>query len=49
MGPSFKEIASKKKDKDALVAKLRDGKGHMKIPASEAEINTMVQAVLSTK
>ena len=49
VGPSFKEIASKKKDKDALVAKLREGKGHMKIPASEAEINTMVQAVLATK
>jgi cytochrome c551/c552 len=49
VGPSFKEIAGKKPDKSALVAKLRDGKGHMKVAASEAEIGQMVEAVLSMK
>jgi cytochrome c551/c552 len=49
IGPALKDIAAKKPDKSALVAKLRDGKGHMKISASEAEIGQMVDAVLSTK
>lgn len=49
VGPSLKDIAAKKPDKNALVAKLRDGKGHMKVAASEAEIGQMVDAVLSTK
>jgi cytochrome c551/c552 len=49
VGPSFKEIAGKKGSTDALVAKLRDGKGHVKVAASDAEIKTMVQAVLATK
>jgi len=52
-GPSFKDIAAKHKDaKDAqtsLVAKLKDGKGHMKISASDAELNAAVKEVLSTK
>ena len=49
VGPAFKDIAAKKPDKNALVAKLRDGKGHMKVTASEAEIGQMVDAVLSMK
>lgn len=53
VGPSYKDIAAKYKGKsDAeamLVAKLRDGKGHMKATASEAEIKALVQWVLSAK
>jgi cytochrome c len=53
VGPSFKDIAAKfKGDKDAqasLVAKLKDGKGHAKADASDAEIKAAVQHVLSTK
>jgi cytochrome c len=53
VGPSYKDIAAKyagKSDAEAaVVAKLRDGKGHMKITASEAEIKTLVQWVLATK
>ena len=50
VGPAFKEVAAKKAGKaDELVAKLRDGKGHMKINASEAEIKAAVEQVLSTK
>ena len=49
VGPAFKDIAAKKPEKAAIVAKLRDGKGHMKVAASEAEIGQMVDAVLSMK
>ena len=52
-GPSFKEIAAKNKDtKDAqasMVAKLKSGKGHMKVNASDAELNDAVSQILSTK
>ena len=51
VGPSQKDIAAKHKgSKDApvaLVAKLKDGKGHMKVPASDAELNAAVQQMLS--
>jgi cytochrome c len=50
MAPEFKAIAAKHKgDKNAeatLVAKLRDGKGHPKIQASDAELHSAVQFVL---
>jgi cytochrome c len=53
VGPAFKDIAAKYKDsKDAasmLAGKLKDGKGHMKISASDAEINSAIQYVLSAK
>jgi cytochrome c len=53
VGPSFKDIAAKYKgDKGAeaaMVAKLKDGKGHAKAAASDAEIKAAVQHVLSTK
>jgi cytochrome c551/c552 len=50
VGPAFKEVAAKKAGKaDELVAKLKDGKGHMKINATEAEIKAAVDQVLSTK
>jgi cytochrome c len=48
-GPAFKDIAAKKPDEAALIAKLKDGKGHMKIAASDAELKTLVQYVLSQK
>jgi cytochrome c len=53
VGPAFKDVAAKNKgSKDAeatLIAKLRDGKGHMKIAASDDELKTLVQYVLSQK
>ena len=49
VGPSFKEIAAKKGNKDALVAKLKEGKGHMKVAASDAELTAAVQYVLAAK
>lgn len=50
VGPSFKDIAAKQKGKQAeLVAKLKEGKGHPKVAASDAELNAAVQAVLATK
>ena len=50
-GPSFKDIAAKNKPdaKAALVAKLKDGKGHMKIAASDADLNAAVKEILATK
>jgi cytochrome c len=50
-GPSFKDIAAMNKPdaKAALVAKLKDGKGHMKVVASDAELDAAVSQILSTK
>lgn len=53
VGPSFKETAAKYKgDKAAagtLAAKLKEGKGHPKTEASDAEIKAALQYVLSVK
>ena len=49
VGPSFKDIAAKKGDAAAIVAKLKDGKGHPKVTASDAELKAAVGYVLSTK
>jgi len=49
VGPSFKDIAAKKGDQAALIAKLKDGKGHPKIAASDAELQAAVAYVLSQK
>jgi cytochrome c len=50
VGPSFKDIAAKQKGKQAeLVAKLKEGKGHPKVAASDAELNAAVSTVLATK
>jgi cytochrome c len=49
VGPSFKDIAAKKPDEAAVVTKLKDGKGHPKIAASDAELKAAVGYVLSTK
>ena len=53
VGPAYKDVAAKYKgDKSAagtLVAKLKDGKGHPKADASDAELKSAVGTVLSTK
>jgi cytochrome c len=53
VGPSLKDIAAKHKgNKDAeaaLVAKLKDGKGHPKVAGSDDEIKAAVKAALDTK
>jgi len=49
VGPSFKDIAAKKGDAKELAAKLKDGKGHPKVAASDAEIKAAVDYVLSQK
>jgi cytochrome c len=53
VGPAYKDVAAKYKgDKAAggmLAAKLKEGKGHMKITASDAELKAAIGYVLSTK
>jgi len=53
IGPAYKDVAAKySADKGAegkLVAKLKDGKGHLKIAASDAELKAAVGYVLSVK
>ena len=53
VGPAFKDIAAKNKgDKDAegkLIAKLKEGKGHPKVAASDAELKAAVGYVLATR
>jgi cytochrome c551/c552 len=51
VGPSLKDIAAKYKGKAGaekeLVAKLKDGKGHPAVKASDADLGTMVKFVLA--
>ena len=51
VGPAYKDVAAKYKgDAKAgamLAAKLKDGKGHPKAAASDAEIKAAVEYVLS--
>jgi len=51
VAPSFKEIAAKSNSGSAgnLVAKLKEGKGHPKIAASDAELKAMIDYVLAQK
>ena len=53
VGPAFKDVAAKYKgDKAAegnLVAKLKDGKGHLKIAGSDDDIKAAVKQALSAK
>jgi cytochrome c len=53
VGPGFKDVAAKYKDNkgasDMLVAKIREGKGHPKVAASDAELKAAVGTVLSAK
>lgn len=53
VGPAFKDVAAKYKGDQAkapdLVTKIKEGKGHPKINASDAEIKAAVETVLSAK
>jgi cytochrome c len=53
VGPALKDIAAKYKgDKGAeagLVTKMKEGKGHPKVAASDDELKAAVKQVLSTK
>jgi cytochrome c len=53
VGPAYKDVAAKYQGKagaeDQLVEKLKSGKGHMKIKASDDELHAAIKQVLSTK
>jgi cytochrome c len=53
VGPAFKDVAAKYKgDKSKateIAARIHSGKGHPKINASEADLKSAVETVLSTK
>jgi cytochrome c len=53
VGPSFKDIAAKHKGNSAAAAeitvRLKEGKGHPKAAASDAELKAAVEYVLSHK
>lgn len=53
VGPAFKDVAAKYKgDKSKaadIAAKIKDGKGHPKVSASDADLKAAVEAALSVK
>jgi cytochrome c len=53
VGPAFKDAAAKNKgNKDAagaILAKMKDGKGHPKVAGSDDELKAAVDAALSAK
>jgi cytochrome c len=52
-GPSFKDATAKNKGNAgasaAIVAKMKDGKGHPKVAGTDAELKAAVDAALSAK
>jgi len=53
VGPAHKDVAAKYKGKQGaeaeLVAKIKEGKSHPKVAASDAELKAAVRHVLATK
>jgi cytochrome c len=53
VGPSFKDVAAKYQGNAGaaatLAGKLKEGKGHPKVAASDAELDAAVKHVLATK
>ena len=53
VGPAYKDVAAKYQgNKDAesmLVAKLKEGKGHMKVSATDDELKAAIKQVLAAK
>ena len=53
VGPAYKDVAAKYKGNSnaagTLVTKIKEGKGHPKVAASDAELKAAVDTVLSTK
>ena len=53
VGPAYKDVAAKYRDdkgaEPRLIAKLKEGKDHPKIAASDAELKAAVDHVLSMK
>ena len=53
VGPAFKDVAAKYKGDtkaaEALASKLKEGKGHPKIAASDDELKAAIGHVLATK
>jgi cytochrome c len=53
VGPSFKDLTAKYKDDSGaatkIVAKLKEGKGHPKATATDAELDAAVGYALSAK
>jgi cytochrome c len=53
VGPSFKDATAKNKgNKDAagaIVAKMKDGKGHPKVAGTDGELKAAVDAALAAK
>lgn len=51
VGPSWKDVAAKNKDNkgasDKIVAMLKDGKGHPKVAASDAELKALTAFALA--
>jgi cytochrome c len=50
VGPSYKDIAAKAKGRETeITAKLKEGKGHPKVSASDAEIKAALEHIVTTK
>jgi len=51
VGPAYKDVAAKYKDdknaEGSLIAKLKEGKGHPKVAASDAELKAAIGYVLA--
>lgn len=49
VGPAFKDVAKKGLKAEDVVAKMKEGKGHPKQAAPEAELKAAVDQALATK
>ena len=49
VGPSFKDIAAKGGDRNAQLAKLKDGKGHPKAAGTDMELKSAIDHIHAQK
>jgi cytochrome c len=49
VGPAYKDIAKKKGQEAALTAKLKEGKSHPKVAASDAELKAALDHIMAMK
>ena len=49
MGPSFKDIAASRKAEAAMLARLKEGKTHPKVAATDAELKAALDYVMAAR
>ena len=49
VGPSFKDIAASRRSSQEMLARLKEGKTHPKVPATDAELKAALDYVMAAR